>query len=82
MKSPQKKNVTLSLPEPLLRRFRAYAAERGQSMSDLMAEAIRGMVDPEIDAARGARLVTRIKSAPDRGTGVVIRWTRDDMRER
>ena len=37
------RNVTLSLPETLLRRFRVHAAERNQSMIALMTEAIRSL---------------------------------------
>jgi hypothetical protein len=44
---PPHKNVTLSLPEPLLRRFRVFAAERNQSMTSVMAEAIQGMIDAD-----------------------------------
>ena len=39
-------NVTLSLPKPLLRKFRVYAAERNQSMSSLLTEEIRKLVPP------------------------------------
>jgi hypothetical protein len=77
------KNVTLSLPEPLLRRFRIYAATRNQSMTRLMAESIRRMIDQDVDADRAARrFMERIENAPDRGTGGVIRWTRDELHER
>jgi len=38
------KNVTLSLPEPLLRKFRVYAASRNRSMTNLMAEAIQTLM--------------------------------------
>jgi len=45
VKAPKHRNVTLSLPEHLLRRFRIYAATRNQSMTGLMAESIRRMMD-------------------------------------
>ena len=81
--SPKHKNVTLSLPEPLLRRFRIYAATRNQSMTSLMAESIRRMIEQDVDADRAARrFLDRIRNAPDRGTGGVIRWTRDELHER
>lgn len=77
------KNVTLSLPEPLLRRFRIYAATRNQSMTSLMAESIRRTMDQDVDTDRAARrFLERIEKAPDRGTGGVIRWTRDELHER
>lgn len=82
MKTGQK-NVTLSLPEALLRRFRVYAASQDQSMTSLMTEAIRDMLDREDRNAKAKRrFLERIRNAPDRGTGGVIRWTRDELHER
>jgi hypothetical protein len=79
----QNQNVTLSLPEPLLRRFRIYAASRNQSMTSLMAEAIRSLMEQERDRATARdRFLERIRNAPDRGTRGKIRWTRDDLHER
>jgi len=77
------KNVTLSLPESLLHRFRVYAAERNQSMTALMAEAIQSLMQQEkrgADAKR--RFLRRIQSAPDRGTKGRIRWPREELHER
>jgi metal-responsive CopG/Arc/MetJ family transcriptional regulator len=77
------RNVTLSLPEPLLRKFRVYAAERNQSMTSLMAEAIRALMDQhEQNAKAKRRFLERIRNAPDRGTGGTIQWTRDELHDR
>ncbi|HTU47407.1 MAG TPA: hypothetical protein VMF91_20255 [Bryobacteraceae bacterium] len=76
-------NVTLSLPKPLLRRFRVYAAERNQSMSRVMTDAIEGLLnhdDPRESAKR--RFLEGIRNAPDWGTGGKITWTRDEIHER
>ncbi len=74
------RNVTLSLPEPLLRRFRVYAAARNESMTSLMAEAIRDLLErDEQTAAANRRFLERIRNAPDRGSGP---WSRDEMHER
>lgn len=76
-------NVTLSLPEGLLRRFRVYAASRNQSMSSLMTIAVRQMIDQDAQTrAAKRRFLERIRNAPDRGTKGVIRWTRDELHER
>jgi len=76
-------NVTLSLPEPLLRRFRVYAAKQNQSMSSLMVEAIRALTDQDEQAGQARRrFLERIRNAPDRGTGGTIRWSRDELHER
>jgi predicted transcriptional regulator len=76
-------NVTLSLPDALLRKFRIYAATRNQSMTSLAAQAIRDLMerDQQTAAAR-RRFLARIRNAPDRGTGGAIRWTRDELHER
>ena len=76
-------NVTLSLPEALLHKFRSYAATRNQSMTSLAAQAIKDLMerDQQYDAAK-RRFMERIRNAPDRGTGGKISWTRDEIHER
>ena len=76
-------NVTLSLPEVLVRRFRVFAASRNQSMSSLMAAAIRQMIEQDAQTRKAkSRFLERIRNAPDRGTNGVIQWTRDELHER
>jgi len=76
-------NVTLSLPDALLRKFRIYAATRNQSMTSLAAQAIRDLMEREQQTATAKRrFLERIRNAPDRGTGGAIRWTRDELHER
>ena len=76
-------NVTLSLPEKLLRRFRVFAATRNQSMSSLITVAISEMIEQESQTQRARRrFLERIRSAPDRGTKGKIQWTRDELHER
>jgi len=69
--SSSRKNVTLSLRETLLRRFRIRAA----SMTSLM--------DRDADSVKAKRrFLDRTERAPDRGTGGVIRWRREELHER
>ena len=76
-------NVTLSLPDALLRRFRVFAAKRNESMSSLMTLAIREMIEQDAQTQRAKRrFLERIRNAPDRGTKGKIRWTRDELHER
>ena len=83
MKDGPHKNVTLSLPEPLLRRFRIHAASRNQSMTSLMAEGIRQMLDQERDSEKTKRrLLRRMRNAPGRGAGGRLTWTREELHER
>ncbi|MGH9618291.1 MAG: DUF6364 family protein [Bryobacteraceae bacterium] len=78
------KNVTLSLPEPLLMKFRVYAAKRNQSMTALAAEAIRNLMDREKEEADNAKLrfIERMRNPPGSGIGGTITWTRDELHER
>lgn len=79
----QQTNVTLSLPDTLLRRFRVYAASRNQSMSSLMTIAVRQMIDQDTQTrAAKQRFLERIRNAPDRGTKGKLQWTRDELHER
>jgi hypothetical protein len=76
-------NVTLSVPETLLRRFRVFAAARNQSMSSLMTVAIRQMIEQDAQTGKAKRrFLERIRNAPDRGANGVIAWTRDELHER
>jgi len=83
VKDAPHQNVTLSLPEALLRRFRIHAASRNQSMTSLMAEGIRRMLDQEVDSEKTKRrLLRRMRNAPGRGAGDRITWTREELHER
>lgn len=77
-----RKNVTLTLPEPLLKEFRVLAAKRNESMTALMVDAIRSMLDQQDDLeAKQRRLIESLQNPPGRGTGTVT-WTRDQLHER
>jgi hypothetical protein len=76
-------NVTLSLPDKLLRRFRVFAATRNQSMSSLITVAIGEMIERDSQTQKSKRrFLERIRNAPDRGTKGQFQWTRDELHER
>jgi hypothetical protein len=83
VKTRTHRNVTLSLPETVLQRFKVFAASKNQSMSSLMVQAMNKMIaqEPEREAA-GRRFIERMRNAPDLGTGGKITWTRDEIHER
>jgi plasmid stability protein len=82
-KAKETRNLTLNLPEALLRRFRIYAATHDQSMTQLITIAIQRMLAEEDSwETSGRRLVDRMAKAKDRGTNGVITWTRDEIHER
>jgi hypothetical protein len=77
------RNVTLSLPEPLLRKFKVYAAKRNRSMTSLAADAIEKLMEPNADEeVVKRRMLERLKNPPNLGTGGKISWTRDEIHER
>jgi HPt (histidine-containing phosphotransfer) domain-containing protein len=52
-------------------------------MTQLMAEAIRMLMDKESERlAANRRILARMENADDLGTGGVITWTRDELHER
>ena len=83
MKSNESRNLTLNLPEPLLHRFRVYAASHDQSMTQLLTFAIQRMLaeDDSWETSKG-RMIDRMRNAKDRGTNGAITWTRDEIHER
>jgi hypothetical protein len=89
MGSTPHKNVTLSLPEHVLRRFKVYAAARNRSMTSLMTDAILDLIKRDDEGLkederrkRARRFLDRIKNAPGRGTGDKITWNRDELYDR
>jgi plasmid stability protein len=81
----ENRNLTINLPEPLIRKLRVCAAERNQSMTAVVKEAIERTVDDNREAARkaaGKRLVERLRNSPNRGIGGKITWTRDELYDR
>jgi hypothetical protein len=76
-------DVILSLPEPLLRRFRVFAAGRNQSMTAVMADAIRRMMDEDTQSGQATRrFLERLKNPPGRSAHGKITWTREELHER
>jgi plasmid stability protein len=79
------KNVTLSLPEGLLQKFRVYAASHNRSMTELMEFAIQNMIAEDAQGkyeAASRELIEGMRNAKPLGTGGKIRWTRDEINER
>jgi metal-responsive CopG/Arc/MetJ family transcriptional regulator len=76
-------NVTLSLPKDVLRKVKVAAAERGTSISSLLVEALRELVDhdDEYHSAR-ERSVAGLGRPADLGTKGRTGWTRDELHAR
>ncbi len=77
------RNVTLSLPKDLLYRARRVALERNTSLSGLLVQALRDVVEQEEEyGTAGRRRLEAMRDAPDLGTGGRSDWRRDDLHER
>jgi len=52
-------------------------------MTSLTVDAIREVMDRDADSVKAKRrFLDRIELAPDRGTGGVVRWRREELHER
>ena len=77
------RNITLALPKSLLRKVKLLAVERNTSVSGLLADFLREIVDRS-DAYERAyeRWREDMKHLEDRGTNGEITWTREELHER
>jgi len=77
------RNLTIHLPEQLIRQLRVCAATRNQSMTTLVKQAIeRTLVENSVREAAASRLIKRLQNAPNRGIGDKVSWTRDEIHDR
>jgi predicted transcriptional regulator len=77
------RNVTLSLPEELLRRLKILAAKEDTSISALLTATLSELADYEegYGEARDA-MIADLAKGYDLGTRGQISWTRDSLHER
>lgn len=79
----ERQNITLSLPRDLLISARHLAVERGTSLSGMLAEYLREVVDRDRARRRAQqRLEARLAEGFDLGTRGAAGWTRDELHER
>lgn len=77
------RNITLSLPEELLREVKVLAARRQTSVSALLAGMLREAVEREAGYALARRReMEALERGLDLGTGGEIRWSREELHER
>ena len=77
------RNITLSLPDQLLRDVKVVAAQKGTSVSALMTAILTELVQRETGyAAARERSLARMKRGFHLGTGGNITWSRDELHER
>jgi len=79
----QKQNITLSLPQSLIKQAKHLASSRHTSLSELMRESLQERVE-EADGYRAAmnRQLCLMRTGFDLGTNGVITPSRDEIHER
>lgn len=79
----ERQNVTLALPKDLLRRAKLVAVDANSSLSRLLADALRDLVErrERYGEARHMHL-TILAEGFDMGLKGEIEWSRDDIHER
>lgn len=77
------RNITLSLPDEDLKKARIVAAQRGTSVSRLLADMLKELIERETqyNVARERHLAT-MQAGYDLGTGGRVDWERDELHER
>lgn len=77
------RNVTLAVPEHLLRRLKIVAAKRETSLSAMLSRTLEQMADSEEGYAEARRgMLANLKEGYALGTKGRIGWTRDSLHER
>ena len=76
-------NITLSLPKDILLRAKLLAVQRNTSVSNLLTQALRRIVEQEEQFAYAQRRHLQVlDNGYDLGTGGVFKVSRDDLHER
>ena len=77
------RNVTLALPEDVLRRLKLAAVRQDTSLSAMLTRVLESMADEEDGYAEARRgMIQDLKSGYDLGTHGRISWTRESLHER
>ena len=78
-----RQNVTLSLPQSLLRKAEKIAIDQNRSLSELMVELLTEFVEREDQYASAERKhLAKLAQDTDLGTNGSISWTRADLHKR
>lgn len=78
-----RRNITVSLPGEDLRRVRILAAQRGTSVSRLLAGMLKDLLEHETGYALAKeRNLAMLAQGRDLGTNGDIGWIRDELHDR
>jgi predicted transcriptional regulator len=77
------RNITLSLPEELLKQARIIAAKRDTSVSRMVSDTLQEIVERETGYEQARqRSISRLEKGFHLGTGGKASWTRDEVHDR
>ena len=77
------RNLTLALPEDLVRRLKILAARQDTSISALLTATLSGLADLEEGYAEARdAMISDMERGYDLGTRGRVSWTRDSLHER
>ena len=77
------RNVTLALPENVLRRLKLAAVKQDTSLSAMLSRVLERMADEEEGYAEAGRgMLKDLKRGYDLGSNGKISWTRESLHER
>ena len=83
LKYVKTRNLTVALPDELVRRLKVIAAQRESSISRLLTEALSKVADEEAGyQAAKEGMLRDLRTGYDLGTHGRISWTRDSLYER
>lgn len=83
LKYVKTRNITLAVPEDLLRQIKIVAADRDTSVSAMLTQALRQIADEEHGYAEASRgMLTDLRKGYRLGTFGKSVWTREDMHAR
>ena len=72
------KNVTISIPEPLWKKARAFAQEHGKTLSALVREQLETLLRQREELNSAHREISR---AAERYSGRIEKWSRKGLYE-
>ena len=73
------KNITLSIPEDLIKQGREYAAKHGTTLNSLIRRLLKSTVQPD-QQSKAKQILEEMKKLKSRVKQ--IDWTREDIYER
>ena len=83
LKNVKTRNVTLAVPEDLLRQLKVLAARQETSMSQMLTRTLQRMADDEDGYAEARRgMLDDLRRGYNLGTRGKIGWRRDSLHER